>query len=122
MELPNECGECCHSFSGVYTICAYDRSKVRICPSEVRPDWCPLGELDSEGFETLHETGLMIDNGWFMAGVRCKAIYISTMETSMLYKVGYYLWGADIWFGRVPVIKSLLLANIIVWVLLIWLS
>jgi len=86
------------------------------------------GKLDivfnvSEGFDTfIYRPGgnLMVDNAGFIAGARCKAINVTTRvaPASILYKVGYYLWGADIWFGRVPVVKSLLLANIIVWVLL----
>lgn len=35
------------------------------------------------------------------------------------YCVTYWLWSADIWFGRVPLLKSLVAANILVWFLFV---
>ena len=30
-----------------------------------------------------------------------------------------YVWGADIWINNIPIVKCLLLANMIVWTLLV---
>ena len=61
---------------------------------------------------------LFILEGGFRGGLRSKAFLIEAFERSLAFKLGYYLWGADIWFGRVPMVKSMILANVVVWVML----
>lgn len=29
------------------------------------------------------------------------------------------MWGLDIWYGKIPVVKALILANILVWLLFV---
>jgi hypothetical protein len=50
-----------------------------------------------------------------MADWKAIEIKVESNGTTPLYKA---LWGADIWINGVPVLKSLILANIIVWSIL----
>lgn len=52
----------------------------------------------------------------FWDGVRTKAIRVRVLEKNIPFNLGYFLWGADIWLGKIPFLKSLILANGIVWV------
>jgi hypothetical protein len=57
----------------------------------------------------------------FKHGCKYKAVHINFKWHglwSWKAKLGYILWGADLWVGFIPVCKSIVLFNIIVWVLL----
>lgn len=50
-----------------------------------------------------------------------KALVISMKgikSMSRRHRIIYALWGNDIWFGSVPIIKTMIGANIVVWILL----
>jgi len=61
-------------------------------------------------------------NQTFRDGLKCKAVYIQcfTSKTLLSFKIGYWLWGMDIWINNVPVMKTIIIANIVVWLLLFW--
>lgn len=52
-------------------------------------------------------------------GVKDKAMCINlicTSDSTIGYYITWWLWAADIWFGRVPMIKLILALNVVVWV------
>ena len=70
-----------------------------------------LEEIFSYGKEIT-----FVDN-WRTA-LRMKAVQVSAGKgTTLGYKVIFYLWSADIWFGKFPLLKFIIVANIIVWTL-----
>ena len=55
--------------------------------------------------------------------LRQKATVISNTtpfgEATLGYKILWYLWSADIWFGeKFPLLKFIMLMNVLVWVIL----
>lgn len=59
----------------------------------------------------------------FREGMRRKAIQFTPWQnkSSLRFKIGYYLWGLDIWIGKVPMIKLMVAMNlsslVLVWIL-----
>jgi hypothetical protein len=51
----------------------------------------------------------------FKEGAKTKALYItnSISKETAPFKLGYYLWGMDIWIGNIPLIKMVILINVI---------
>ena len=51
-----------------------------------------------------------------------RAFYISWSlgKSTLGYRIVWFLWSADIWFGRFPLLKFIIGANILVWGILIW--
>ena len=47
---------------------------------------------------------------------RCKAICIEATRGSLGYRICFYLWSADIWFGNVPMLKCIVAINFLVWI------
>ena len=39
------------------------------------------------------------------------------LEMTTGYRIAWYLWAADIWFGRFPLIKSLVVVNVVAMIL-----
>ena len=65
---------------------------------------------------------LYISNKTFKQGTKLHAVDITTKDIencSRQFKFGYVLWGADIWINKVPLIKILVLINIIN-MILVW--
>jgi hypothetical protein len=62
-------------------------------------------------------TAILIINQTFKQGLRSKSIYFEPMipNGTFQFKIGYWLWGMDIWIGKVPMIKFMILANLIMW-------
>lgn len=50
--------------------------------------------------------------------LRTKAVLFSAYAMPIKYKVAWYLWSADIWFGNFPLLKFVVGCNILVWLLL----
>ena len=58
----------------------------------------------------------------FRDGLRHKAVEITTTaEMSWQFKLGYYLWGMDVWCGNIPVLKVLIGVNILNMILM-WIA
>jgi len=58
----------------------------------------------------------------FRQGANCKAAYFQVdYKAKIPFKLGYLLWGLDIWVGKVPMIKLMIGANIINMVIM-WLA
>ena len=50
---------------------------------------------------------------------RRKAIVIQcNIPKPLGFKVLWYLWSADVWFGNFPLLKALVGCNIVVWIIL----
>lgn len=69
---------------------------------------------------------ILVDHGMTPIGRRTwkdafsdKALCIHAMTDgySRGYRIAWYLWSADIWFGKFPLLKFILAVNIAVWVL-----
>jgi hypothetical protein len=58
-------------------------------------------------------------NRTFRQGLRSKSIYfnpsIFDKDATTIFRIGYWIWGMDIWIGRVPMIKIMIGVNIIMW-------
>jgi hypothetical protein len=65
---------------------------------------------------------ILLINQTFRQGLRTKSIYfeptIPDAQATISFKIGYWLWGMDIWIGRIPMIRFMLLANLIMWIIL----
>lgn len=63
----------------------------------------------------------MITRKTWRDALRNKAIQFNACEKgdTIGYKVLWYLWSADVWFGRVPLLKSIVVANVLVWALFV---
>ncbi len=49
-----------------------------------------------------------------------KAILITWVpdgNSTVGYHICFYLWSADIWFGKLPLLKFILAVNVVVWIL-----
>ncbi len=44
--------------------------------------------------------------------------FVSPMKATLGYKILWYLWSADVWFGKFPLLKFIVAANFIVWIIL----
>lgn len=58
----------------------------------------------------------------FKLGTNYKAIFIGAsghIETTknIFTKLGYWLWGMDIFIGKIPMIKLMIFCNIIMWII-----
>ena len=42
---------------------------------------------------------------------------LNMRDVTIGYRVFYYLWSADIWFGRLPFLKFIVAVNMLVWIL-----
>ena len=49
------------------------------------------------------------------------SIYIKT-DKSVANKFGWFqaIWGTDVWINGMPIMKLILIANIVTWTLMIW--
>lgn len=63
----------------------------------------------------------MFPHSTWRGALQCKALVISMKgikSMALSHRIIYALWGNDIWFGSVPIIKTMIGANIVVWILL----
>lgn len=49
-----------------------------------------------------------------------KAVQFSAIGGTLGFRIGWYLWSADIWFGNFPLLKFLVGCNVLVWLILFW--
>ena len=58
---------------------------------------------------------------WKNALLNDRLFYISMSmsrtDVTLGYRIIYYLWSTDIWFGKLPLLKLVLAVNIVVWIL-----
>ena len=81
---------------------------------------------NEEGFEEKLEeifsygTTLTFKNNW-MSALRSRAVEINvdTSKSNMTrgYKILFLLYSADIWVNNIPILKFIIAANIIVWII-----
>lgn len=54
--------------------------------------------------------------------IRYKALLFHSefeKDASIGYKIVWYLWSADIWFGKFPLLKFIVGVNVVIWI--VWL-
>jgi hypothetical protein len=50
-----------------------------------------------------------------------KALLIKASgKMNLGFKIMWYLWSADIWFDNFPLLKFIILANVVVWIIMWW--
>lgn len=67
-------------------------------------------------FEIEEEGNIIMENN--LGTYRAVQFYFHKNHTANWKEVIKTLWGFDIWFGDFPMLKLIILANIIVWLLL----
>ena len=43
-------------------------------------------------------------------------------DATLGYRIVWWLWSADIWFGRFPLLKFIVGVNILLWIVTIWIN
>lgn len=61
--------------------------------------------------------------GWkqaFKDKAFCIKIGSAFEELTLGYKIIWYLWSADVWFGNFPLLKFIVLVNVVIWIILFY--
>lgn len=54
--------------------------------------------------------------------INTKALLFRHIDGSIRFRIFWYLWSADIWFGNFPLLKFVVGCNILIWLALFWLK
>jgi len=98
-------------------------TSTREMPAAAHPGVLEGGEMKEDKIVVPREPGgSLLPRKTFRDGFRYRlmSIHPCVRDTPLKFKLGFALWGFDIFIWEVPVLKSLIAANVLVWMLLWW--